>query len=506
MSPADSDSGRSPSDYEKRFGASHFEAAAHEGLPPDPDAHLSEAERAALDRALLRRLDWKLIPWLCFLYLCSFLDRTNIGNAKIDGLQTDLKMTNGQYNASLTIFFVSYACFEPLTNVLLKRLRPSIFLPAIMIAWGIVMTTMGLVHNFSGLATARFFLGLTEAGLFPGVNYYLSCWYKRSEFGIRAAIFFSAAAVAGSFGGLLAAAIAKMRGIGGRPGWAWIFILEGLATVLVGIASYWMVHDFPDEAKFLSEADRARVIRRLKVDKQSSAEHEDFKMAYFWASVTDWKTYAFAIIYAGAVMPLYAFSLFLPTIISQLGYSSTRANLLSVPPYAAAAILTVLIGWIADKTRQRGLCNILVSFLGIAGFAMQLGSKVAAVKYAGTFLGALGIYPCIANTITWASNNAEGTYKRGVTLGFVIGFGNLNGVVSSNIYRAVDKPGYKLGHGVVMAYLILFLLIGSISTHLALRGENSKRLAGKRDNRIVGLSEKDIDALGDKRPDFIYTL
>ncbi|TKA82154.1 hypothetical protein B0A49_00212 [Cryomyces minteri] len=205
-------------------------------------------------------------------------------------------------------------------------------------------------------------------------------------------------------------------------------------------------------------------------------------------------------------MPLYAFSLFLPTIISQLGYSSTRANLLSVPPYAAAAILTVLIGWIADRTRQRGLCNILVSFLGIAGFAMQLGSKAASVKYAGTFLGALGIYPCIANTITWASNNAEGTYKRGVTLGFVIGFGNLNGVVSSNIYRARDKPGYKLGHGVVMAYLILFLLIGSISTHLALRGENRKRLAGKRDNRIVGLSEKDIDALGDKRPDFIYTL
>ena len=104
------------------------------------------------------------------------MDRTNIGNAKIDGLQTDLKMTNGQYNASLTIFFISYALAEPLTNVLLKRLKPSIFLPIIMVLWGIVMTTMGLVHNFSGLAAARFFLGLAEAGLFPGVNYYLSCW------------------------------------------------------------------------------------------------------------------------------------------------------------------------------------------------------------------------------------------------------------------------------------------------------------------------------------------
>lgn len=151
----------------------------------------------------------------------SFLDRTNIGNAKLDGLLPNLHLTPGQYNASLSIFFVSYAVFEPVTNVLLKKLRPSVFLPLIMTLWGIVMVCMGLVHNFSGLAAARWFLGMAEAGLFPGVNYYLSCWYKRSELGIRAAIFFSAAALAGSFGGLLAAAIAKMKGVGGKPGWAW---------------------------------------------------------------------------------------------------------------------------------------------------------------------------------------------------------------------------------------------------------------------------------------------
>jgi MFS family permease len=186
---------------------------------------------------------------------------------------------------------------------------------------------------------ARWFLGLFEAGLFPGVTYYLSCWYKREEFGVRVAIFFSAAAVSGSFGGLLAAAIEKMDGLGGRPGWAWIFILEGIVTILFGAVSVWFVHDFPDLATFLSEDDRVRVIRRLKLDKQSSAEHEEFKLSYLWSALKDYKMWIGMIIYMGADMPLYAFSLFLPTIISELGYKTTKAQLLTVPVYAGAAIL-----------------------------------------------------------------------------------------------------------------------------------------------------------------------
>ena len=368
-----------------------------------------------------------------------------------------------------------------------------------MILWGICMTTMGLTHNFQGLMAARFFLGLAEAGLFPGINYYLSCWYRRDEFGIRAAIFFSAAAVSGSFGGLLAAAIGNMDGIGGKRGWAWIFILEGLATILIGIASFWMVFDFPDLATFLSPDDRRRVVRRLKADQQSSAEHEDFRMSYFWASVKDWKTWLFAIVYMGADGPLYAFSLFLPTIINALGYYKTKAQLLSVPPYAAAAVLTITIGYVADRTRQRGLCNLGCAVLGAVGFAMLLSAASPGVQYAGTFLAALGIYPCIANTISWCSNNIEGVYKRGVTLGFVIGWGNLNGVVSSNIYRAKDKPKYRPGHGVVLAYLVLFLGLGSAVLYSLLRKENAARRQGKLDHLMEGRSEKEVEALGDVR-------
>lgn len=339
-----------------------------------------------------------------------------------------------------------------------------------------------------------------------GVNYYLSCWYRRAEFGRRAAIFFSAAALAGSFGGLLAAAIAQMDGVGGKPGWAWIFIIEGLATVIIGALSYYMVHDFPDQATFLTESERARVIHRLKEDKQASAEAEAFAMRYVWAALKDWKMYAFAIIYMGCDGALYAFSLFTPSILSALGYSGTRANLLSVPPYACAAVLTVTIGFIADRTQQRGLCNIICAPIGIAGFIMLIASQNPQVKYAGLYLGALGIYPCIANTIVWSSNNAEGVFKRGVIMGVVIGWGNLNGVVSSNIYLARDKPKYYVGHGVVLAYMTVFLLGGSLVTRYLLARENKKRDNGERDNIAVGLTEQEVKDLGDWRPDFRYTL
>jgi hypothetical protein len=239
------------------------------------------------------------------------------------------------------------------------------------------------------------------------------------------------------------------------------------------------------------------------------------------------------IIYSGCDGCLYAFALFVPTIINEMGYSSAQAQLLSAAPYAVAAIFTVFISYVADRTRQRGLCNIFVSAFGIVGFVMLISVKSPGVRYAGTFLGAMGIYPAISNTITWASNNTEGmnarscapfsdifallkaaltnlhirtgVYKRGFTLGLVIGYGNIQGVVSSNIYRGSDAPNFYPGHGTVIAYLVLFQLCGSIVQYLLLRRENSKRLRGERDAWLEFSPEK-IEIRGDRRPDFLYTL
>ncbi|KAF7430959.1 hypothetical protein PC9H_006674 [Pleurotus ostreatus] len=419
------------------------------------------------ERKLMRKIDLRLIPWLSFLYLLSFLDRTSIGNAKLYHLKDDLHLNDTQYLLSLTIFFFSYAIFEVPSNVFLKRLRPSIWLSALMFLWGIMMldltavgkTVQGLVHNYGGLLGMRWMLGVFEAGLFPGVNYYLSCWYKRSEFGLRAALFFSAATVSGAFGGLLAAAISNMEGIGGKPAWAWIFILEGLATVVAGIVSFWIIQDFPDTAKFLSEAERTVVVRRLQGDDQFSAAGEKLRWKYIWQSLLDWKTTSVnasvkVMVYAGSDMPLYAFSLFLPSIINQF-YCHSH----------------------------------IVREIGGAGYIILIASQNAALSYFAVYLATCGIYPVIPNTIAWVSNNVEGSYKRSVSLAMTISFGNINGAVSSNVYRDVDKPWYRLGHGLVLMY-IGFGIVFSVIYRVLLKAENERRDRGER-NEIIGDTNTD---------------
>ncbi|KAF9073199.1 MFS general substrate transporter [Rhodocollybia butyracea] len=437
------------------------------------------------ERKLLRKIDIALIPWLSLLYLLSFLDRTSIGKC-LYNLEKDLHITDDQYLLALTIFFFSYAIFEVPSNVFLKRLRPSLWLSGLMLCWGIMMTVQGLVHDFGGLMGMRWMLGVFEAGLFPGVNYYLSCWYKRSEFGIRAAIFFSAATVSGAFGGLLAAAIHNMDGIGGKPGWAWIFILEGLATVLAGVLSFFIIQDFPDTAKFLSEAERTVVVRRLQEDDQFSAAGEQLKMKYIYKSILDWKTWIGMMVYVGADMPLYAFSLFLPSIINQVrrdkGFKATPANLLTVPVYFFACVITCGVGFFADKWGQRGYLNLVFLAIGAVGYIILIASRNAALSYFAVYLATCGIYPVIPNSIAWVSNNVEGSYKRSVTLAMVISFGNINGAVSSNVYRANQLPWYPLG--LVLLYIGLGLIF-STTFLIFLRRENARRDRGER-NEIIG--------------------
>jgi MFS family permease len=180
-------------------------------------------------------------------YRLSFLDRTNVGNARLFGLEASLHMKGLDYNVALAAFFPTYVLAEVPSNMMLKRFGASFWLTFLMVVWAIIVLAMGFVQNFSGLLAARIFLGLAEGGLFPGVSFYISNWYRRHECGYRFSLFFSAATAAGAFGGLLAAAIGKMAGLGGRTGWSWIFIIEGLLTLVVAAFAYFVIVDSPSK-------------------------------------------------------------------------------------------------------------------------------------------------------------------------------------------------------------------------------------------------------------------
>ena len=199
---------------------------------------------------LLLRLDLRILPVLSILYLLAFLDRTNIANAAIFHLPEDLKLKSNQYNTALTIFFVPYILFEIPSNIVLKRLRPHVWLSICMFTFGLVTALQGLVQSYGGLLATRFFLGLAEAGMFPGSFYLISMWYKRHEAQKRYSFFFGSTSLAGAFGGLLASAIGKMDHLGGYRAWRWIFILEGILTCVVAILFFFIIPDFPEDVKW----------------------------------------------------------------------------------------------------------------------------------------------------------------------------------------------------------------------------------------------------------------
>ncbi|KAL4802454.1 major facilitator superfamily domain-containing protein [Aspergillus unguis] len=494
-------------------------ASAHEHGSVTPiDPITEDAFPKDMQKRVLRKMDLRLLPMLALLYLLAFLDRGNIGNAKIEGMLDDLNMTGPQYNWCLTVFFFTYVAFELPSNLLLKKLRPSRLFGMLMFAWGIVMTLMGIVQNYHGLLVSRLFLGVAEAGLYPGMAYYITLWYPRHLAQYRQAFFFSAASIAGAFSGILAWAIAKMDGVGNYAGWRWIFILEGLLTVLVGIVAPFVMYDFPETAKFLTEQERRYVVYMLRAQNSTGGsgpdgqrhevveEQQKFRIKYVLDALTDWQIYVGLFMYWGITCPLYGISFFLPSIIQDLGYTSSTAQLLTVPIYITAAVVAVVSAWMSDRYKKRSPFVLFFMCLIAIGYIIVLASSdrgVPGVVYFGVFVAAVGLYPAFPGNVTWISVNLAGDYKRAAGMAMHIGLGNLAGAMASNFYRAQDAPRYVLGHALELG----FVVVGIIAV-LILRVSYT-RINKKRDGIDVselGMDAHELAKMGDRSPLFRYML
>ncbi|KAL9590044.1 MAG: hypothetical protein Q9203_001148 [Teloschistes exilis] len=290
----------------------------------DPDIPRADSEYDELNvqcpphttqRKLVAKIDLRVIPVLSILYLLAFLDRTNIANASIFKLREDLNLQTTQYNTALTIFFVPYIVFEIPSNILLKKLKPHVWLSGCMFLFGVVTICQGLVQNYSGLLATRFFLGVAESGMFPGSFYLIGMWYKRSEAQRRYSFFFGSTSLAGAFGGLLASAIGKMSGMRGYNGWRWIFILEGTLTAVVAILFFFIIPSFPEDANWLTAEEREYVKARLYKDQGRSAAERKIGFRDVVNVFKDYKIIVGGFMYFGLIVPAYGYAFFAPGII-----------------------------------------------------------------------------------------------------------------------------------------------------------------------------------------------
>lgn len=329
-------------------------------------------------------------------------------------------------------------------------------------------------------------------------------------------ILFSAAALAGAFGGVVAYGINKMHGLGGQEGWRWIFYIEGIITVFVGIGAFFVLYDFPsDRPRFLTEQECDRVLSRLRTDVGLDI-NEQFSWNQVRAAFSDWKIYIFALAFISMSVPLFSLSLVSPTIIQNLGFATFQAQLLTTPPYALAFITTMVTAYFSDRYAQRSIFILFWLMISISGFILLIAVDNIKVKYFALFLSTAGISPCIATCITFLSCNISPQTKRATALAFMISIGSLGGIISGQIYRTQDAPQFILGHAINLGFCTLSLL-ATVIIFISLHMENRRRdrlfeLKGEKtcfEYEHVHkhqLSERQIRDLGDKHVKWRYIL
>ncbi|KAH7396070.1 MFS transporter [Cadophora sp. MPI-SDFR-AT-0126] len=420
-------------------------------------------EDTEANKKLRLRYDVRILPIGAFTYLLCYLDRSNIGNAKImntedkNNLLQTLKMTETEYSVALMIFLVAYTIFEIPSNYFLKKMSPSRWIAFLMFCWGSVTMGMGGVQNYAGITVTRLLLGIFEAGLFPGLVYYLTFWYRANERSLRVAVILASATLAGAFGGAIAYAVSHMNKTAGLEAWRWLFILEGVPSVLSSVLVWFFLPDYPETAKWLSVEEKELAAARLLLN-GSHGGTKNMTWADAKATLTDWRLYAHYIIYFCKAVPFSSLSLFTPSITSGLGYTSVQAQLMSVPPYAAAYIATIIVALSSDRYGTRALHSVVFMIVGAIGFIASalLPATAYTARYGCLIIACTGSFACIPPLLGWLSANLHTTAAAGLAIALNVSFGAPGQIVGVWIYKANEKKkGYPTGHWTNAALLIV---------------------------------------------------
>ncbi|KAK1959841.1 major facilitator superfamily transporter [Colletotrichum sublineola] len=473
---------------------------------PDMDARGPDPVDAAAEKKIVRKLDMHIIPLVMLLYLFSFLDRVNIGNARLYNLESDLNLQGNQFQVVVSILFVTYIVFEVPSNLVLKLFTPCRWIAFITVSWGIIATLTGLVNSYGALIACRLLLGAVEAGLFPGLNVYLTFFYSKHELALRVGYLFVSAAIAGGLGGLLAYGIGHMEGVAGMSGWRWIMIIEGLPTVILGVVTYFALPNDAGTAYFLTDQEKAIMARRRGREYGNTSSAQEFSRADMFKAFKDWKVWVFSVAQFGADTMLYGFSTFLPTIINGLGkWTPAQVQLLTVPCYFLGAVVYMAMAFLSDRMQKRGMFCVIFGSISVIGYGVLISPTSNGVHYFGCFLVAAGLYVVVGLPLAWLPNNSPRYGKRTTASGMQLTIGNCSGVMSSFIYQAIDRPRYIRGHAVTLSMVGMATCLYGFMWFWYWR-ENKQREAGHIQSKHADLSDDEMAELGDESPRYRYTI
>ncbi|KAK8010177.1 MFS general substrate transporter [Apiospora arundinis] len=439
---------------------------------------------------LVRKIDVHILPIIIVMYLCCFMDRINIGNARLYGLEEDLSMHGHEYPLAVSCLFITYVLGITPASLLVKKIKPRRFIPILAIGWGAISACIGLVRTKTELFLLRLLLGLFEAGYFATVCLYFTFFYRRRELGKRISYLFATTAFAGSIAGLLGYAIGSLDGFRGMRAWRWLMILEGTPSI------------------YLTDREKGFLGVRRYLD-GTNLGVSDSRGIIQWdqcfAAWTDWKVWVMAVAQVGVASMLYSYSSFLPTIIKGMGFDVLTSQLLSIPCYFFCAVTYLLAAYLSDRTGHRGGFVVGACLCSIAGYCILLGTghQPARVQFVGCLIVAGGLFVAVGMPISWIANNLPSHYKRAARQGTIQMVGNLAGIYSPFLYLPQYGPRFLVGHSVTVGCIFYAaILFGFVSFNL--RQENHRRARGERDYLFEGRSQEDLNKLGDRHPWYRY--
>ncbi|KAH8886227.1 MFS general substrate transporter [Thozetella sp. PMI_491] len=466
---------------------------------------LSEDTDPAEAKKIIQKIDYRLVPLLIVLYTMTFLDRVNIGNARLWGMEKDLHMGSYDYNIVVMVFYIPYILLEIPSNMILNRVLPRYWIGFLTMGWGMSVCFAGFCKTWQTLLVSRIFLGVFEAGMFPGCLYLLSAWYRRHQLVTRMSWFMVSNDIAGILSGLLGAGLGSLNGKGGYSGWSWIFFIEGAMSCAVGILAILFLPPFPEESTFLKPEEKAWLLRQLEIDQAGDKRNKERMTARgVFRSIADWKVWTAGALYLAVCVTAYSLSVFQPTILTTFGWSDLKSNLLTAPVRAISGVVSVCMGIFSDKVRRRGVFVLGGFLLSIVGLLMVMLSTDYQVRYAGLYLAAIGIYICQPLVIAWCVNQVIGSTKRGTLTAFAVSCGQVGGIISALVFPGKDSPQYVPGISTCIAFQGVGI-IAAINMWFCCRWENKQRELGKRDDRR-NLPREEYEKLGERHPDFRYTL